>query len=85
MGKKLPNAWGLYDMLGNMNEWVQDRYGAYPGGSVMDPAEPASGSARAHRGGCWDHNARSCRAPFRLDDPPGIRYSHHGLRLLRTE
>ena len=65
VGRKAPNAWGLYDMLGNVFEWVQDWYGDYPGGAVTDPRGPASGSTRVLRGGGWIDGAGRSRAPFR--------------------
>ncbi len=85
VGQKGPNAWGLHDMLGNVWEWVQDWSGAYPGGSVTDPAGPATGSYRVHRGGSWYSYAHRCRSAYRRDGSPGDRNNALGFRLLRTE
>ena len=87
VGQKEPNAWGLYDMLGNVTEWVGDWYGPYPGGSVTDPRGPGSGSLRVSRGGSWGGVARFCRAPIRRYGVPDSRGRGfiRGFRLLRTE
>ena len=85
VGRKAPNAWGLYDMLGNVNEWMQDWFGPYPGGAVTDPRGSGSGSKRVARGGSWFSSARGCRASYRYNYSPGYRGSILGFRLLRTE
>ena len=85
VGQKAPNGFGLYDMLGNVDEWVGDWYGDYPGGTVTDPAGPGSGSVRVIRGASWDRIARVCRSALRIRFPSGLRSVALGFRLLRTE
>jgi formylglycine-generating enzyme required for sulfatase activity len=77
-----PNAWGLYDMHGNVCEWCQDWKGTYPSGSVTDPVGPTSGSARVLRGGSWISDAWYCRSAFRLRIRPGYRSRYYGFRLI---
>ena len=85
VGQKAPNGFGLYDMLGNVMEWVGDWYGDYPGGAVTDPAGPSSGSMRVYRGCYWARPAMDCLLAERDRSPPGFRGSSRGFRLLRTE
>jgi formylglycine-generating enzyme required for sulfatase activity len=70
VGLKPPNAWGLYDMAGNVSEWCLDWYGGYLGGSVIDPTGAASGSDRVIRGGCWYSDGRDCRSANRGNYAP---------------
>jgi formylglycine-generating enzyme required for sulfatase activity len=84
VGQKLPNAWGLYDMLGNVWEWVEDRYEDYQAGSLTDPVGPSSGVNRVRRGGSWFDSAKSCRMAARLKHPPEYGDLSLGFRLART-
>lgn len=84
VGKKRPNGLGLYDMSGNVSEWVHNWYGKYPKKSVTNPSGPASGGIfRVHRGGSWNSDMWFCRSGFRFNDLPSIRYSSLGARLVR--
>jgi formylglycine-generating enzyme required for sulfatase activity len=76
VGQKEPNGWGLYDMHGNVNEWVLDWYGRYPGSPATDPQGPASGVDRIYRGG-----AGRSRSATRGIFPPGGRDDALGFRL----
>ncbi|OQW97702.1 MAG: hypothetical protein BWK74_05940 [Desulfobacteraceae bacterium A6] len=84
VAQKNSNSWGLYDMHGNVWEWVQDWKGDYPAGPVTDPAGPSAGSSRVVRGGSWDDFAGFCRSAFRFNGTPEVRVSYLGFRLSRT-
>ncbi|MFH1885413.1 MAG: formylglycine-generating enzyme family protein [Pseudomonadota bacterium] len=81
VAQKQVNAWGLYDMYGNVYEWCLDWYDGYPSGSVTDPTGPSSGSYRVFRGGCWNNYARICRSANRIRYDPGDRNYNLGFRL----
>ena len=84
VGQKQANAWGLQDMLGNVEESCGDWYGSYASGALVDPTGPGSGSARVNRGGSWDTAARHTRAALRGHDRPSRRGARLGLRLQRA-
>ncbi len=82
VGQKLPNQWGLYDMIGNVWAWVQDWDGVYPGGSLTDPQGPSSGFSRMMRGGCWNGVPQICRSAMREGAPASLALSNFGLRVV---
>jgi formylglycine-generating enzyme required for sulfatase activity len=80
-GAKQPNGLGIYDMSGNVWEWVQDWYKRYESGRQQDPAGPSSGDNRVLRGGSWNNSAWIVRAALRFNYKPDSRYNNHGFRL----
>jgi formylglycine-generating enzyme required for sulfatase activity len=84
VGQKGSNPWGLYDMHGNVWEWVQDWYGKgyYSDSTGIDPRGPSSGTARVLRGGSWIDDASGCSAAYRNFFTPGDRSGLHGFRLV---
>ncbi|MDR2734804.1 MAG: SUMF1/EgtB/PvdO family nonheme iron enzyme [Spirochaetota bacterium] len=84
VGKKTPNAWGLYDMHGNVWEWVWDWYGEYTG-TATDPRGSHTGSSRVDRGGSWNAYAQNLRSALRLDTYyPYVRNFSFGFRVVRV-
>ena len=83
VGQKQANAFGLYDMTGNVFEWCEDRYGVYSSDSLTDPTGAASGPGRVARGGGWYAPAINLRSAYRSNDSPSNVSWGIGFRVVR--
>ena len=84
VARKKPNELGLFDMSGNVWEWVWDRYGPYDPSESDNPAGPNTGDNRVVKGGSWYTAERTLRPSARLGFPPGGRASYIGFRPVRN-
>jgi len=84
VGEKLPNAWGLYDMLGNVYEWCEDWYDRdyYSRSPWTDPVGPSSGLFRVLRGGSWFSYENAKHSAFRSNIAPSDTYHYIGFRVV---
>ena len=87
VAQKLPNAWGIYDLSGNVWEWCWDGHDRYPAArpeGAADPTGNASSPRRVLRGGDWSYDASYARVAFRRYNGPDFSYDRIGFRLTRT-
>ena len=89
--QKPPNAWGLYEMHGNVAEWCHDYYAeAYDASQTVDPCGAEAGEERVLRGGSWKTSEDACRSAARFSQPPGLAdvcfgYDAYGFRCVRRK
>ena len=85
VGNFAANAFGLYDMHGNVCEWCFDWYGRYVIADADDRQGPPSGRFRILRGGCWSYYPENCRSATRKEDYPRRRYEYFGFRVVLNQ
>lgn len=84
VGSFAPSAWGLYDMHGNVNEWVWDYYGAYEKNASNNPTGASSGTRHVYRGGGWNDFAKNMRSAYRAAGQENLQSFNLGVRLVRN-
>jgi len=85
VGEKLPNAWGLYDMHGNVYEWCWDWFGKYTAEAKTNPTGPDTGSRKVYRGGSWVFGAIMTRSAQRASQGQAHRFYGTGFRVVRSQ
>jgi formylglycine-generating enzyme len=85
VGSYPPNAWGLYDMLGNVEEWCLDFSGDYPSSPQTNPTGPKDGFYRILRGGAWCWPKEHCTSVNRKGDDPEVKLNFVGFRLVKDK
>jgi len=83
VGMRAPNAFGVYDMLGNVWEWCSDPYGPYEASALLNPSGARKGPGRVLRGGSWNNPAKALRAANRLWGAQDYAVGHLGFRIAR--
>ena len=81
VGQKLPNPWGLYDIVGDVWQWCWDWFGTYPTGPQTNPIGPSSGTDRVIRGGSWYNSSGGLASAYRYYDDPNYEYNTIGFRV----
>ena len=84
VGSFSPNAWGLYDCHGNVNEWTWDYYGPYETEGAADPTGAAAGTRHVYRGGGWNDFAKNMRSAYRAAGQADLKSFNLGVRLVRN-
>jgi len=85
VGQKKPNKWGLFDMHGNISEWVHDWYGTYQGNEELkDPQGASGGSRKVVKGGCWYDDPTNLTSAYRVGKSTTEKSGYLGFRLIRT-